>query len=614
MTIVVIAAAIAAAAVVVGVVMGRRRPAGAPPNDELVRAVDEMRGKMDELAGELSGALERAELESRRNRLFGELGGSIDLEELMDRVLDAALEIPGIEAAMMVVERQDGAPAIVTRGMSADESARPPTSGVAGSLPGTITVSYRYGRDRDDVDADLIRGGAFIPLMGRELRPVGTLSLFWRAADHEPSSEEIDQAEHLAASCISAVENARRYGEARKLAETDALTGLFNQRFFQETLRREVTRAHRYQRKLTLIVFDLDDFKSINDQIGHLAGDRVLAQAADRLREAVRSVDVASRIGGDEFAVIMPESSAEDGEQLFRRVHNSMRGTALGPDEQRLRLSGGIAELLHGDTPASLFERADARALPREGARQGSCRHRSGKRSAYPILARDARTRRLTEQGDEATVRWSHATGRSRETMTRCFGRRRAGEEHCPLGSDEPGSSDRDGARRDDPRRVGLARCGAFEAASQDRRSAAAPDCENEPARPPKDDSLGTRFREERKNTSLSALEVGTHVCGRRACSTSGGCSRSTACRNHRCRAEHHRRDAGNDSENGERQRRRSACAVGTSTAHMLAVGEPTALSSANAGSWTVGMSGPVRHTRFNQRSGPVGTVVRRIA
>ena len=360
MTIVIIAAAVAAAAVVVGVVMSRRRPAGAPPNDELVRAVDEMRGKMDELAGELSGALERAELESRRNRLFGELGGSIDLEELMDRVLDAALEIPGIEAAMMVVERQDGAPAVVTRGMSAEESARPPTSGVAGSLPGTITVSYRYGRDRDDVDADLIRGGAFIPLMGRELRPVGTLSLFWRAADHEPSSEEIDQAEHLAASCISAVENARRYGEARKLAETDALTGLFNQRYFQETLRREVTRAHRYQRKLTLIVFDLDDFKSINDQVGHLAGDRVLAQAADRLREAVRSVDVASRIGGDEFAVIMPESSADDGEQLFRRVHNSMRGTALGPDEQRLRLSGGIAELLHGDTPASLFERADA--------------------------------------------------------------------------------------------------------------------------------------------------------------------------------------------------------------------------------------------------------------
>jgi diguanylate cyclase (GGDEF)-like protein len=359
-TIVIIAVAVVAAAVVVAVlVLGRRPAPAAQPPEELVRAVDEMRTKMDELAGGLSEALERAEQESRRNRLFGELGNSIDLEELMDRVLDAAMEIEGVDAAMMVVERQDGAPAVVTRGMTAQESARPPTSGVVGALPGTITVSYRYGRDRDGLDADLIRGGAFLPLMGRELRPVGTLSLFWRS-ESEPGQQQIEQAETLAASCISAVENARRYGEARKLAETDALTGLYNQRFFQETLRREVTRAHRYQRKLTLIVFDLDDFKSINDQVGHLAGDRVLAQAADRLREAVRSVDVACRIGGDEFAVIMPESSGEDGEQLFRRVHNSMRGTALGPDEQRLRLSGGIAELLHGDTPASLFERADA--------------------------------------------------------------------------------------------------------------------------------------------------------------------------------------------------------------------------------------------------------------
>ena len=359
-TIVIIAAALAAAAGLVAVVVSRRQASAAPQNQELVRAVDEMRSKMDELAGDLSEALERAEQESRRNRIFGELGGSIDLEELMDRVLDAAMEIPGFDAAMMVVERQDGAPAVVSRGMSSDESARPPTSGVVGTLPGTITVSYRYGREHEGADPELIRGGAFVPLMGRELRPVGTLSLFWRSADHEPSSDDIEQAEHLAASSISAIENARRYGEARKLAETDALTGLFNQRFFQETLRREVTRAHRYQRKLTLVVFDLDDFKSINDQVGHLAGDRVLAQAADRLREAVRSVDVAARIGGDEFAVIMPESAAEDGEQLFRRVHNSMRGTALGPDEQRLRLSGGIAELLHGDTPASLFERADA--------------------------------------------------------------------------------------------------------------------------------------------------------------------------------------------------------------------------------------------------------------
>jgi diguanylate cyclase (GGDEF)-like protein len=356
--VILVAAAVLVAAVVV--VASRRRSGSAPgESTELVRAVDEMRHKMDELAQDLSEALERAERETRRNRLFGELGGSIDLEEVMDRVLDAAMELTGIDAAMMVVEGQGGAPAVATRGMTPQETAKPPTSGVAGALSGTITVSYRYGRDQDLPDDQLIRGGVFIPLMGRELRAIGTLSLFWRRPGHEPDAEQIEQAESLAESSMPAIENARRYGEARKLAETDALTGLYNQRYFHETLRREVLRAQRYERNLALIVFDLDDFKTINDQIGHLAGDRVLSQAADRLREAVRSVDVACRIGGDEFAVILPESTAVDADQLYRRVHNAMRGTSLGPEGHRLRVSAGIAELEHGDTAASLFERAD---------------------------------------------------------------------------------------------------------------------------------------------------------------------------------------------------------------------------------------------------------------
>jgi len=358
---VIVVAALVVVAAVLAIVVVRRISGDRPEqNEHLVRAVDDMRLKMDELSQDLSDALERAERESRRNRLFGELGGSIDLEELMDRVLDAAMEIPGFDAAMILVEGQAGTSTIVTRGMTADETAKPPTSGVAGALPGTITVTYRYGRERELMpDSELICGGVFIPLMGRELSPVGTLSLFWRSSDHEPLAEHIEQAESLVASAIPAIENARRYGEARKLAETDALTGLYNQRYFHETLRREVLRAQRYERNLALIVFDVDDFKAINDQIGHLAGDRVLAQAADRLREAVRSVDVPARIGGDEFAVILPESDAEDADQLYRRVQSSMRGTSLGTDDERLRLSAGIAELQHGDTAAGLFERAD---------------------------------------------------------------------------------------------------------------------------------------------------------------------------------------------------------------------------------------------------------------
>ncbi len=199
--------------------------------------------------------------------------------------------------------------------------------------------------------------------------------------------------------------------------------------------------------------------------------------------------------------------------------------------------------------------------------------------------------------------------------MTRCFGRRRAGEEHGPLGSDEPGSSDRGGARRDDPRLVGLARCGAFEAANQDRRSAAASDCENEPARPAKDDPLGTRLREERESTSLSDLR-GWDVADtrRRACGTFERRSRSRR----PPRSPLPRPEPSPRCRQALRERRASAETVGvrrgTSTAHMLAVGEPTALSSSKAGSWTTGMSGTVVTGGSTVASGPVGSVVRRIA
>ena len=113
----------------------------------------------------------------------------------MDRVLDAAVQIPGFDAAMIMVESQGGAPTVLTRGMTPQETAKPPTSGVVGTLPGTMTVTYRYGRDRALPDSELISGGVFIPLIGRELAPIGTLSLFWRNSDHEPQTEEIEQAD-----------------------------------------------------------------------------------------------------------------------------------------------------------------------------------------------------------------------------------------------------------------------------------------------------------------------------------------------------------------------------------------------------------------------------------
>ena len=339
-------------------VLVRRRPAPAR-DDRLVQAVDEMRNRMDDLGRDLSDALERAERESRRNRFLSDLGSSIEFEELLDRVLDAALEVPGFDAAMVTLEEAGGQTTMATRGMTPEEAAHPPSSGAGAALPpGPITVTYRYGA-ADAADTQLIRGGLFVPLVSRVGSTLGSLALFWRTPGYEPTPQRVGAVEQIAVTCIPAIENARRYREARQMAETDALTGFFNQRYFHETLRREALRAQRYDRRLALLILDLDDFKTVNDRIGHLAGDAVLAQVAERLRNEIRSVDVGCRVGGDEFAVIMPESTTEDASQLFQRMHEAV-STMSTPGGGKVRISAGIAELHHGETAAGLFERADS--------------------------------------------------------------------------------------------------------------------------------------------------------------------------------------------------------------------------------------------------------------
>jgi diguanylate cyclase (GGDEF)-like protein len=356
---VIVAGALLGVAGLVAFLAVRGRP-DVDRDDRLARAVDDMRSRMDDLGRDLSDALERAERESKRNRFLNDLGNSIEFEELLDRVLDAALEVPGFDAAMVVLDDPSGSPTMATRGMTPDEAAHPPSSGATGgALPaGPITVSYRYGA-ADAADTHLIRGGLFLPLVSRDGNALGSIALFWRTPGYEPSHDRLSAIEQIAETCIPAIENARRYREARQLAETDALTGFFNQRYFHETLRRESLRAQRYDRRLALLILDLDDFKAVNDRIGHLAGDAVLAQVAERLRNEIRSVDIGCRVGGDEFAVIMPESTAEDAAQLFERMHDGLVGMPV-PGGQNVRVSAGIGELRHGETAAGLFERADS--------------------------------------------------------------------------------------------------------------------------------------------------------------------------------------------------------------------------------------------------------------
>ncbi len=196
-----------------------------------------------------------------------------------------------------------------------------------------------------------------MPVPGGE-GPIGFIAIYSRSPSHRFEEDMIRELEELSKRAGPAIENARRFREARRLADLDSLTGLHNRRYFHETLAREVARAHRYGRQLALIIFDLDDFKAINDRIGHLSGDAVLAETAERVREAVRSADIACRVGGDEFAVILPEASTQDGDQLYHRLRGAISSRPVG-QAGRLLVSAGISDLRANDDPTTFFERAD---------------------------------------------------------------------------------------------------------------------------------------------------------------------------------------------------------------------------------------------------------------
>jgi diguanylate cyclase (GGDEF)-like protein len=350
-------ALVASIIVLILVVRGRRSSYAA-----VERMLRESLERTEALHGDLSSALEEARRDTQRARELGEIGATIDLDGVLTRTLQAAGVLTGVDAGLIKLPTRDGGssePLLAMIGMSTEEAARQPVGGPPNGQPArAVRIAYTYTRAETVEEGDLIRGGVSIPLRDADGEGIGTLAVFWRGEAREATDEELAALEELAARAGPAIENARRFREARQLADLDALTTLHNRRYFHETLIRECARAHRYDRQLALVVFDIDDFKAINDRIGHLAGDAVLAGVAERLQSVVRSADIACRVGGDEFAVILPESKLGDAEQLYRRVQFAVGAHPIGPFD-RLHLSAGIAQLRLDDDATSFFERAD---------------------------------------------------------------------------------------------------------------------------------------------------------------------------------------------------------------------------------------------------------------
>ena len=153
---------------------------------------------------------------------------------------------------------------------------------------------------------------------------------------------ELMEMEGLAADIT---EKRRMMNELKSMARVDGLTGLWNRRYFVELGQREAARAEREQKPLSLVYFDVDNFKAINDTYGHQAGDQVLRDMARLGRNSLREFDIFGRMGGDEFAILLPGVMEDDAAQVAERIRVSIEGhvVALPQAEVRFAASFGVA-------------------------------------------------------------------------------------------------------------------------------------------------------------------------------------------------------------------------------------------------------------------------------
>jgi diguanylate cyclase (GGDEF)-like protein len=162
----------------------------------------------------------------------------------------------------------------------------------------------------------------------------------------------------------------------------DALTGLYNRRYFEERLDAEVKRSQRSEQPVSLVLMDVDHFKRINDTYGHPAGDATLREVAQKVKAAVRSVDVVCRYGGEEIAVILPSCSMEEAREVAERARSAVEATQGGSGmafPEPITLSAGIASCpVPFTTPTGLTKAADAALY--EAKRKGRNRVEAARR------------------------------------------------------------------------------------------------------------------------------------------------------------------------------------------------------------------------------------------
>jgi two-component system, cell cycle response regulator len=295
------------------------------------------------------------ERELRRSRdelrVLAEMGVALEQAQAPDEVIEILLakaaEAFGFERGAVLLQGGDETRAIATGGIRhrnrSDEFQPDAVVQQAWLTKGPVLVKTLDPR-HNPMLAELLpraRNVAVLPLTA-DGEPLGALAVERGGPlGVRLPIRTVVMLSQFAAHAALAARNARLLIEIERLAKVDGLTGLANRRVFESVLSREVARSHRTHHELSLVVFDVDHFKAVNDTRGHQAGDEVLRHVATALSSVAREVDLVARHGGEEFAAILPDCSRDQAVEVAER----MRAAIAADPEIGVTISGGVASL-----------------------------------------------------------------------------------------------------------------------------------------------------------------------------------------------------------------------------------------------------------------------------
>ncbi len=330
---------------------------------ELLRQAQERSAQLETYAADLNRTYGELRRHLHHMTVLHEVStrivSALDPEEVFLGVLNSLSElVTYVTAAIFLVDLDVAVPAEGPRtvtpagGLPRLRASRSgeegPLDRVGGDVVAEDSTVVEAMRDQHTVGRMLPSGvlELVIPLVAGG-RALGALEVTLRAP---LGVDDVKILELLAAAAAVALQNAHLYQETQRLATTDPLTGLSNYRHFHELLRYEVQRARRMEYAVGLLIMDLDHFKQVNDRHGHPAGDQALRQIADLLRKRLRRTDIIGRIGGEEFAAILPGDGPEEvaivAEKLRKAVEELPPVTGgMGDESTKVTLSVGGASL-----------------------------------------------------------------------------------------------------------------------------------------------------------------------------------------------------------------------------------------------------------------------------